>query len=114
MGIGIFITIFIKKIYAVHHGITPLLTNDGKYLQWTILQLNDVYEMLPLDQQRRVRQLLLQENPHTFTILAGDFLSPSALSQAKGNGKQMIATFNTLGLDFITFDNHEFYLSQSE
>jgi hypothetical protein len=105
---------FSSNKYAVHHGITPLLPNDGKYLQWTILQLNDVYEMLPLDQQRRVRQLLLQENPKTFTILAGDFLSPSALSQAKVNGKQMIATFNTLGLDFVTFGNHEFDLTQSE
>ncbi len=113
---------FSSKKYAVNNGVIgfpPLLPNDGKYLQWTILQLNDVYEMLPLDQQRKgglacVRQLLLQENPHTFTILAGDFLSPSALSQAKGNGKQMIATFNTLGLDFITFANHEFYLNQTE
>jgi 5'-nucleotidase len=83
--------------------------------------------MLPLDQQRKgglarvasVRQLLLQENPQTFTILAGDFLSPSALSQAKVNGtilngKQMIAAFNILGLDFVTFGNHEFDLHRSE
>jgi 2',3'-cyclic-nucleotide 2'-phosphodiesterase (5'-nucleotidase family) len=108
-------------------GFPPLLPNDGKYLQWTILQLNDVYEMLPLDQQRKgglarvasVRQLLLQENPQTFTILAGDFLSPSALSQSKVNGtplngKQMIASFNTLGLDYVTFGNHEFDLTQSD
>jgi 5'-nucleotidase len=108
-------------------GFPPLLPNDGKYLQWTILQLNDVYEMLPLDQQRKgglarvasVRQLLLQENPQTFTILAGDFLSPSALSHSKVNGttlngKQMIASFNTLGVDFVTFGNHEFDLTQSD
>jgi 5'-nucleotidase len=116
--------------YAINNGVIgfpPLLPNDGKYLPWTILQLNDVYEMLPLDRQRkgglarvvRVRQLLLQENPLTFTILAGDFLSPSALSQAKVNGtalngKQMISSFNTLELDFVTFGNHEFDLSQSE
>jgi 2',3'-cyclic-nucleotide 2'-phosphodiesterase (5'-nucleotidase family) len=116
--------------YAVNNGtigFPPLLPNDGKYIQWTILQLNDVYEMLPLNQQRKgglarvasVRQLLLQENPQTFTILAGDFLSPSALSQAKVNGtplngKQMISAFNTLGLDYVTFGNHEFDLSQTE
>jgi 5'-nucleotidase len=83
--------------------------------------------MLPLDQQRKgglarvasVRQLLLQENPQTFTILAGDFLSPSALSHSKVNGttlngKQMIASFNTLGVDFVTFGNHEFDLTQSD
>jgi 5'-nucleotidase len=117
-------------IYAVEKGKIgfPIrLPNDGKYLQWTFLQLNDVYEMVPLNQGKkgglarvaRVRQLLLQENPQTFTVLAGDLLSPSALSQAKVNGtplngKQMIASFNTLGLDFITFGNHEFDLSQSE
>ena len=108
-------------------GFPPLLPNDGKYLQWTILHLNDVYEMLPLDQRRKgglarvahVRQLLKEENPQTYTVLAGDFLSPSALSQAivNGsalNGKQMIAAFNTLGLDFVTFGNHEFDLIQSE
>ena len=116
--------------YAVDDGtigFPPLLPNDGKYLQWTILHLNDVYEMLPLDQNRKgglprvahVRQLLKQENPQTYTVLAGDFLSPSALSQAivNGsalNGKQMIAAFNTLGLDFVTFGNHEFDLTQPE
>ena len=116
--------------YALHNGtigFPPLLPNDGKYLQWTILHLNDIYEMLPLDQGRKgglsrvasVRQLLLQENAHTFTILAGDFLSPSALSQAEVNGttlngKQMIAAFNTLGLDFVTFGNHEFDLNETE
>ncbi len=123
-------TLFSLNKYAINNGVIgfpPLLPNDGKYLPWTILQLNDVYEMLPLDQQWkgglarvvRVRQLLLQENPLTFTILAGDFLSPSALSQAKVNGtalngKQMISSFNTLELDFVTFGNHEFDLSQSE
>jgi len=116
--------------YAVNKGIIgfpPLLPNDGKYIQWTFLQLNDVYEMLPLDQGRkgglarvaRLRQLLLEENSQTFTILSGDFLSPSALSQSKVNGtilngRQMIATLNTLGLDFVTFGNHEFDLNETE
>ena len=121
---------FTSKKYSVENGtigFPPLLPNDGKYLQWTILHLNDVEEVLPLDNTRksaltrvaRVRQLLKQENPHTYTILAGDFLSPSALNQAivNGsalNGKQMIAAFNTLGLDFVTFGNHEFDLKQGE
>jgi len=116
--------------YAVDHGtigFPPLLPNDGKYIQWTILHLNDVYEMLPLDQGRKgglarvttVRQLLLQENSQTLTILSGDFLSPSALSQSivdgtPLNGRQMIATFNTLGLDFVTFGNHEFDLKEND
>ncbi len=103
------------------------LPNDGKYVEWTILQLNDVYEMLPLDEKRKgglarvahVRQLLLEENSQTYTILSGDFLSPSALSQSKVNGtalngRQMIASLNTLGVDFVAFGNHEFDLTQSE
>jgi 2',3'-cyclic-nucleotide 2'-phosphodiesterase (5'-nucleotidase family) len=30
------------------------------------------------------------------------------------NGKQMIQAFNTLGLDFVIFGNHEFDLNESE
>ncbi|CAF5097199.1 unnamed protein product, partial [Rotaria sp. Silwood1] len=90
-------------------------------------QLNDVYEMLPLDQGRkgglarvaRVRQLLLEENPRTYTVLVGDFLSPSALSQSEINGtilngRQMIASMDTLGIDFVIFGNHEFDLDERE
>ncbi|CAF1310585.1 unnamed protein product [Adineta ricciae] len=118
------------NVYAVAKGTIgfPIrLPDDGEYVQWTILQLNDVYEMLPLDEGRkgglarvaRARQLLLEENRNTYTILAGDFLSPSALSQAiiNGttlNGRQMIASLNTLGLDFVTFGNHEFDLNETE
>jgi 5'-nucleotidase/UDP-sugar diphosphatase len=120
---------FLNK-FSVENGIIgfpPILPNDGKYIEWTILHLNDVYEMLPLDEGKKgglarvahLRELLLQENPLTFTILSGDFLSPSALSQSKLNGtmlngKQMIASFNTLGLDFVTFGNHEFDLNETE
>ena len=116
--------------YADEHGLIgfrPLLPNDGKYIQWTILQLNDVYEILPLDQGRKgglarvahIRQRLLKENANTLTILAGDFLSPSALSQSTVNGslingKQMIDVFNSLGLDFVTFGNHEFDLNEND
>jgi 5'-nucleotidase len=108
-------------------GFPPILPDDGDYIQWTILHLNDVYELLPLDEGRKgglarvahVRELLLKENSQTYTILAGDFLSPSALSQAivDGtilNGKQMIQAFNTLGLDFVTFGNHEFDLKEND
>ncbi|CAF3823538.1 unnamed protein product [Rotaria sp. Silwood1] len=113
-----------SKQYAVEKGIIgfPItLPDDGRYVQWTFLQLNDVYEMLPLDNGRKgglarvayIRKLLLKENSQTYTFLAGDLISPSALMQSKVNGttlrgRQMIATMNTLGLDFMTFGNHEF------
>ena len=122
-------SLFVKD-YSVAKGIIghPVrLPNDGRYVQWTLLQMNDVYELLPLDQGRKgglarvayLRKLLKEENDHTYTILAGDLLSPSALglSRVNGtmlNGRQMIATMNTLGLDYMTFGNHEFDLNQSE
>lgn len=89
-----FIILWVKKVnpfssstFAVEKGIIgfPIsLPNDGKYVQWTFLQLNDVYEMLPMDNQRKgglarvayLRKLLLEENKHTFTLLAGDLISP--------------------------------------
>ena len=117
-------------VYAVEKGIigSPLrLPNDGRYIQWTFLHLNDVYELLPLDNDQKgglarvayIRKLLKQENSHTYTILGGDFLSPSPLSTSKINGtslngRQMVATFNTLGLDFLTFGNHEFDLHEDD
>ncbi|CAF1209328.1 unnamed protein product [Adineta steineri] len=116
--------------YAVANGIIgfpPLLPNDGRYVQWTFLHMNDVYELLPLDQGQKgglarvayIRQLLLNENKNTITFLAGDLVSPSALGTAVVNGttlngKQMIATMNTLGLDYMTFGNHEFDLTKTD
>ena len=115
--------------YAIANGIIGFpsrLPNDGNYVQWTILQMNDVYELLPLDRGRKgglarvayMRQLLKQENNNTITVLAGDLVSPSALGTALVNGtalngKQMIATMNTLGLDYMAFGNHEFDLNEA-
>ena len=108
-------------------GYPPQFPNRQNYIQWTFLHLNDVYELLPLDQGRKgglarvayVRKLLKEENSHTYTILAGDLLSPSALGQSKVNGtilygRQMISTMNTLGLDYMTFGNHEFDISEMQ
>ncbi|CAF1542307.1 unnamed protein product, partial [Rotaria sordida] len=106
-------------------GSPPKLNNPQSYIQWTFLQMNDVYELIPLSGGRKgglarvatIRQLLLQENPHTITILSGDVVSPSALGNSivNGsmlNGKQMIATLNVLGLDYATLGNHEFDLRE--
>jgi 5'-nucleotidase len=89
--------------------------------------MNDVYELLPLDSGRKgglarvayMRQLLLNENNNTITVLAGDLVSPSALGTANVNGtilngKQMIRTMNILGLDYMTFGDHEFDLSETD
>ncbi|CAF2667563.1 unnamed protein product [Rotaria sp. Silwood2] len=116
--------------FAVENGIIGhriSLPGDGRYVQWNFLQMNDVYELLPLDRGRKgglarvayMRKLLKEENVHTYTIAAGDFLSPSALglSTVNGtilNGKQMIATMNILGVDYMIFGNHEFDLTEKD
>ncbi|CAF4863118.1 unnamed protein product [Rotaria sp. Silwood1] len=107
-------------------GSPPKLNNPHSYIQWTFLQMNDVYELIPLSGGKKgglarvatIRKLLLQENPNTITILAGDVVSPSALGNSivNGsmlNGKQMIAALNVLGLDYATLGNHEFDLKES-
>ncbi|UJR33451.1 hypothetical protein I4U23_020896 [Adineta vaga] len=107
-------------------GSPPVLNNPELYVQWTFLQMNDVYEMIPLSGGKKgglarvatIRKLLKQENPDTFTVVSGDIVSPSALGNSivNGsmlNGKQMIATFNVLGVDYATLGNHEFDLKET-
>jgi 2',3'-cyclic-nucleotide 2'-phosphodiesterase (5'-nucleotidase family) len=68
-------------------GSPPKLNHPHSYVQWTFLQMNDVYELIPLGGGKKgglarvatIRRLLLRENPHTITILSGDVVSPSAL-----------------------------------
>jgi 5'-nucleotidase len=52
-------------------------------------------------------------NPYTYVVLSGDFISPSALGTStyedkKINGRQMVECLNAMGLDYVTFGNHEF------
>ena len=92
-------------------------------VEFTILQINDVYEIAPLEGGSvgglaRVAGLLRQlevENPNTIAVLAGDFLSPSFMGTLKKDGEriaglQMVETLNAMGLDYATFGNHEFDL----
>ncbi|WP_091538460.1 bifunctional metallophosphatase/5'-nucleotidase [Thermoflexibacter ruber] len=91
------------------------------------LQLNDVYEIAPLSNgtvggMARVATLYKQlkaQNPHTFMVLAGDFLNPSVIGTLKYEGKnikgkQMVEVMNVMGIDYVTFGNHEFDLEMSE
>ncbi len=99
----------------------------AEIVEITLLQLNDVYEITPvsggtsggLARIATLRQKLIAENPNTYTFLAGDLLSPSALGTAKVKGKaiagaQMVAVMNAVGLDFATFGNHEFDLTKEQ
>ena len=91
------------------------------------MQLNDVYEITPVEGGKRgglarvatILNQLESENPNTYAVMAGDFVSPSALGTAKVDGerlagKQMIAALNTMGLDYATFGNHEFDIDKDQ
>jgi 5'-nucleotidase len=81
----------------------------------TILQLNDVYQIAPVDRGRRggmarvatLRKKIISQSPNTLFMLAGDFISPSVASRLF-KGKQMIDALNSSGLDVATLGNHEF------
>ena len=106
--------------------ITPTVTDDG-IISFNFLQLNDVYEIAPLENGKvggmarvaTLRKQLTNENPNTLTVLAGDFLSPSLIGTIKRNGKrikgaQMVEVMNGTGIDLVTFGNHEFDIKEQE
>lgn len=99
---------------------TASAVENGK-IDITIVQINDVYEIAPLDGGKsggmaRVATLkkeYQQENPNTILVIAGDFLSPSVYNSLKFEGsrirgKQMVAVMNAAGVDMAVFGNHEF------
>ncbi len=89
---------------------------------FTILQLNDVYEIFPaptlVDHKVELRGGLAyaggmieeyRKHGPVLVLHAGDFISPSLLSiKFKHKGKQMVDAMNAMGTDFATFGNHEF------
>jgi len=92
----------------------------------TLIQINDIYEISPVASGKEggvarlatLKKQLIRQNPkRTFLILAGDAFSPSALGAAeidhqKVDGAQMVAALNAAGVDFATFGNHEFDISE--
>lgn len=95
----------------------------------TILQMNDVYEIMPLGGSglgglARIATLvkdLERDDPNTFVVLAGDLLSPSAMTSARAaddggalNGQHMVDIMNRVGLDVAVLGNHEFDLRQAD
>ena len=99
-------------------------TPSANAVHLTLLHLNDCYELMPaggtdlggVSRVATLRKQLLAANPNTFTMLAGDLFSPSALGSTpipnvQGgipyNGLQMVAGMNALGLDYACLGNHE-------
>lgn len=120
-----------KSIKSIFYFLSILLLfscsqDDGK-IDFTFLQLNDVYEIAPIQggefggmaRVETVHQELLQENKNTLLVMAGDFLNPSLLGTVQYNGerirgKQMIETMNAMNFDLVAFGNHEFDLSAND
>lgn len=88
----------------------------------TLVHFNDVYEIAPVSGGARgglarvagLRRQLLATNPHTLLTFAGDLCSPSALTDVIVDGAPLgarhgIAVMNRLGLDLMTYGDHEFH-----
>lgn len=108
-------------------GSAPVPRPDVGAVHVTLLHINDVYEISPIDGGKvgglaRVATILKRleaANPNTRMTLGGDFVSPSAIGTARVNGerlagRQMIAVLNAAGLDVATFGNHEFDISEAQ
>lgn len=100
---------------------------QSRGVEVVILQINDVYEIEGtsggklggLARVATVKKELLERNPNTMMVLAGDFLSPSALGTAPVDGKrlagkQMVGALNAIPLDLAVFGNHEFDITRAE
>lgn len=101
-------------------------TDDGK-LELIFVQVNDVYEIAPMSGGKfggmarvaSIKKEYLKQNPNTFLLMAGDFVSPSIYNsltyQGKRiRGKQMIEAMNAAGTDLAVFGNHEFDIAETE
>jgi len=104
-----------------------LFVKDSNNIYFTVLQLNDVYEIAPVQKGKyggmarveTIRQELLKEDVNTFTVLAGDFLNPSLLGTMKLDGegvkgRQMVEVMNAMNFDLVAFGNHEFDISYKD
>lgn len=112
---------------ACKTGRNATATRDDGKIQVVFVQVNDVYEIAPLGGGKEggmarvatLKKQYLKENPNTFLVMAGDFVSPSVYNslQFEGKrirGKQMIEAMNSAGTDFVVFGNHEFDINESE
>ncbi|MEO6254407.1 MAG: bifunctional metallophosphatase/5'-nucleotidase [Ferruginibacter sp.] len=100
---------------------------DNGRIDITFVQINDVYEIAPLDGGKTggmariatIKKDQLLQNPNTYLLIAGDFLSPSVFNSLKFEGsrirgKQMVEVMNATGVDLAVFGNHEFDIAETE
>ena len=93
---------------------------SDKIVHLTIIHFNDVYEIIPvsggtlggLARVAALRAQLVAENPNTMVFFGGDLYNPSGIGMAvvdgeRLDGKQTVATMNKVGIDYMTFGDHE-------
>jgi 5'-nucleotidase len=92
----------------------------------TFVHLNDIYEIQPIEGGKyggaarvatTIERLKKSATPVVVT-LGGDYLSPSALGTARVDGeplagRQMVDILNAVGVEWATFGNHEFDVSEA-
>jgi 5'-nucleotidase len=106
---------------------TKNTVGDNGKIDITIVQINDVYEIAPLNggtaggmaRVATVKKDEQNKNANTIMVIAGDFLSPSVYNSLKfeGNrirGRQMVDAMNTAGVDIAVFGNHEFDIPEAD
>lgn len=119
--------LFLRRAILFFLMLTWCVTASAEDVPITLIQINDVYEISPVQGGKEgglarlaaLRKQLERENPRTFLVLAGDAFSPSALGTAVVDGQplagsQMVAALNAAGLDYATFGNHEFDLNEEQ
>ncbi|MEO7802699.1 MAG: bifunctional metallophosphatase/5'-nucleotidase [Ginsengibacter sp.] len=121
---------FIKRFFSVQMLIVfcfsqELFAQSSKDTM-CILQLNDVYEIAPLEHgsiggMARVATIVKQHEARykTFVVVAGDFVSPSVIGTTKMDGqrvsgKHMVDMMNKCGVDLVIFGNHEFDIPEND
>ncbi|HEX8773435.1 MAG TPA: bifunctional UDP-sugar hydrolase/5'-nucleotidase [Pyrinomonadaceae bacterium] len=103
-------------------------SSSSKCVQITLLQVNDVYQFMPVDRGTSgglarvstLRKQIMKDSPNTLFLFSGDTISPSVESlepsgevssagkPVRLQGRQMIDAWNQIGLDYATLGNHEF------
>jgi 5'-nucleotidase/UDP-sugar diphosphatase len=104
---------YMCSIVLVLLSITATAPSLAQNVTFTVLTVNDVYEITPVRGRgglAELQTLLKAERAtarHHLTTVSGDFLSPSLMS-ALFKGAQMVDLFNAIGVDVVVFGNHEF------
>jgi len=118
----VFLAVLVIVLYAQGQPEPPEQIADVIFMQ-----INDVYEIAPLRGGREggmarvatMKANLKNECSNTLLVVAGDFLSPSAIGTSKRDGRriagaQMVDVMNQAGVDLVTFGNHEFDITEAE